>query len=36
MNVRDGENRRGRYHVSARIIGARSKLRRREQREAKS
>jgi hypothetical protein len=36
MNARDGENRCRRHHMSARIIGARSKLRRREQREAKS
>jgi hypothetical protein len=36
MNALDGENRCGRHHMSARVIGARSKLRRREQREAKS
>jgi hypothetical protein len=36
MNALDGENRRGRHNMSARVIGARSKLRRREQREAKS
>jgi hypothetical protein len=35
MNALDGENRHGRHHMSARVIGARL-LRRREQLEAKS
>jgi hypothetical protein len=36
MNALDGEIRRGRHHMSARVIVVRAKLRRREQREAKS
>jgi hypothetical protein len=31
MNARDGEIRHGRHHMSARVIGARAKLRHREQ-----